>query len=239
MPLLTAAVTILGLGGTPTIQGGPYDHSPPTSGRTYSSAFTRLGTSGLPGRPFGAFTGKAEKTADTFFVSDSLRIYLTEGDFSDVDVDVTDSPILRVGESVFPSQSLNVSDTVRLRATEAIFSLSKSGTIAKFASDTLTLVVTETVGKTVVITVADTIKPVVTEGNSVEKAAVKTVSDTITPVVSDGLPLLSIFAADNLVVGTDTLTFSVVDSAIVRTSGEVDHIHIVATPKGRIRINRA
>ena len=55
--LLTAAVTVLGLSGTPALPGGPYDRSAASSGRTYSTTYTRLAAS-VPGSPYGSFAGK-------------------------------------------------------------------------------------------------------------------------------------------------------------------------------------
>lgn len=237
MPVLSAAVTVLALYGGPGLPGGPYTHSPAFSARTYTSTFTRLRLT-VPGAPYGSFTGKTASSSETKFVTDSVRIYLTEGPVADIDLDVSDALIPVITESAYAALAKEVSDTLTPRVSDVVNTLSKSGTVPKTVSDTITLRITEGINYAVSVSVSDSLKPVITESSNVEKADEKTVSDTITLVATESLPLLTIFAANVSLNVLDTITFRVNDSSSLKTAGEVDRISIRTNPTGRIRIVR-
>lgn len=238
MASLAGAITFLTLAGAPGLAPWSQVVEEGSGSRPNDGTFTQLQPAGVSGARYGSFTDKTEETASTKVVTDSIRIFLTEGPVADIDIDVNDTITVRITDTAYAGLSRSVSDTITLRSAESVFSLAKSGTIPKTVSDTITLRITEGVAYGVAISVSDTLTPVLTESNSVDKSDVKTVSDTITLVLANELPLLSIFAANVSLGVTDTLRLAVSESSGLKASGEVDRISIKATPKGRIRIVR-
>jgi hypothetical protein len=268
MPVLTAAITVLGLAGTPGLPGGPYDHTAGGSARTYSGNFTRLGTGGTsaktygtfarvvtaaartyttdftrlsvggtPTQVYGSFGGKTETIVSDFVVSDSIRVYVTEGPFSEVDIDVTEVLLPVVTESRgVPGQARAGSDTIIPRVADVVQFLSKTGSTSKVGSDTITPVVTEASAISVLVGVSDTVTPVVTDANTaLDKSDAKSVSDTIT-VILDDQKFLQTALANRAFSVTDVIQLNLIESQSFAAAGEVDIIEITGRPYGIIRI---
>ena len=235
----TTTFTRLGPSGTATQVYGAFTKTPasPAVSRAYTADFTRLSAGGTPTQVYGSFGGKSETIVSDFVVSDSIRVYVTEGPFTDVDIDVTEvlRPVVTEPRGV-PGQARAGSDSIIPRVSDVIQFLSKTGTTAKTGSDTIRAVVTEASSGRVLIGVSDTVTPVVTDANSaLDKSDAKSVSDTITVVLNDQKFLETALANRDFGV-TDVIRVNVTESQSSALAGEVDHIHITASPSGRIRI---
>lgn len=238
----TTTFTRLSPSGTATRVYGAFTKTPasPASARTYTTDFTRLGAGGTPTQVYGSFGGKAETIVSDFVVSDSIRVYVTEGPFTEVDIDVTEvlRPVVTEPRGV-PGQARAGSDSIIPRVADVIQFLSKTGTTAKVGSDTITPVLTEASAISVLVGVSDTVTPVVTDANSaLDKSDAKFGSDTIT-VVLDDQKFLQTALANRAFSVTDDIRVNVIESQSTSEAGEVDHIHITASPMGYIRIVKA
>lgn len=232
--------TRLGLSGTSARLYGAFTGKNPASAtRTYSAPFTRLFPSAVPGRVYGSFTGKSETLEQSWLVSDTIRLYLTDGPVTDVDVECDDVLFPRVTEGVGSvGVARTVSDTLTPRVTDAISLLTKGGVFSKTAADSIVPVVTETINYQRTISLSDTVVAVVTEAKTVSVADDKVVSDSIVPVVTD-LMTLQAQAGSRTFEVTDTIIPVLTDTVTLAEAGEVDAIHITARPYGRIRITKA
>jgi len=236
----TTAFTRLGTGGTSArLYGNFQKNQAPAAGRTYTTDFTRLAPTGSTGQVYGSFAGKFSTNVADFVVADSIRVYVNESPFSQIDFDLQEILTPRVTESRgVVSATRSASDNLIPRVTDAIQFLQKSGSTTKVGADTVTAVVAETVSVSSQISGSDTILPVVTDAvTSVEKPAVVVVNDDIIVVLSD-TKFLETAGAQRAFFGTDDLTPLLVETAIVSLSGEVDIITITARPHGRIRITK-
>jgi hypothetical protein len=205
--------------------------------RTYTGAYTRLSPDGGPGRPDGPYTGKSQTIVSDFVLSDTIRVYVNEGPFSNLDLDVTEILAPQVADSLTGvNQGRSGSDIIRPRVTDTVQFLQKSGTLPKVGSDGIRVYVAEAATTNVSITGTDAIVPVVADAvTGVEKPAAVIVSDTITVVLSD----LSFADAANSgrdFAGTDPILPVLGESVTVAISGEVDKIVFTAEPFGSIRI---
>jgi hypothetical protein len=234
----SAAFTRLGTGGTPArLYGNLQKSQAPPEARPYTTAFTRLVPSSTPSRVYGSFAGKTSTNINDFVVSDTIRVYVNEGPFSNLDLDVTEILAPRVADSLTGvNQGRSGSDIIRPRVTDTVQFLQKSGTLPKVGSDGIRVYVAETATTNVSITGTDAIVPVVADAvTGVEKPAAVIVSDTITVVLSD----LSFADAANSgrdFAGTDPILPVLGESVTVAISGEVDKIVFTAEPFGSIRI---
>lgn len=237
MPLLTGAVTALTLAGTPGLPLGDVSGKDTGSGasRTYSAPFSRIALTGTPGVVNGDFSGKAEKAQDEKFVQDSIRLYVTEGPVSDVEILISEVLAPRVVDSAVAGVGRPVSDSIRPRVTDTVQFLDKAGTIPKAASDTITPVVSEAGDYRVIVAVADTVTAVVTDEQDLGTADEISVSDSIIPVVSE-INLLQQSQGLRQFFVIDTVRAVIVDQGRLQVRGEVDMIRIVPRPYGLIRI---
>lgn len=229
----------LGLTATPSRVGGPYPKDTGAgASRTFTGAFSRLGLAGIAARVGGPYTGKNLSSQELKLVSDGIRVYVTEGPISEIELDVSEVLRPRVSEFSIAGQARIVSDSIRPRVADTIASLGKGSNLVKPASDTITPVLADSASVRVEIGASDVITPVVTEGSGLTTAAVRVVSDSIVPVVGEQIFLGATVGQRSLVV-MDTVRPVVRESGIARTHGEVDAIHISSRPCGIIRITEA
>lgn len=207
----------------------------PAVERPYSVTFTRLAPHGTPTELYGTFSGKVEKTQDEKYVTDTIRVFVTEGPVSDVDIDVNEIFLPRVLDGRSLGVGRVASDTIRPRITDVVQFLQKGGSVAKSASDTIVPVLAEGAVYRAQIAVSEAIVPVITDGASVQKVDIKYVVDTITVVLDETKVLNTSLAARSFSV-TDTIAVRLSEVAGNANSGEVDIIRIIERPYGIIRI---
>lgn len=237
MALLTGAITALGLAGVPAAYDPNFSARTPDVPRSYVETFTQHGPHALPMSLYGAFA-KSEETNLLKSVSDTLRVFVTEGTISDIDVDITDVIVPRIAESISVVAYRSVSDTIFPRITEGVTSLVKSGGPFHSVSDTIVPVIAESVSLRRLLTVSDTIIPVITDAyTALGQADELQVSDTVVPVITESYVLRQLAANVSLSV-SDTINLIVTESGSVRASGDVDRIEITSRPTGRITITK-
>jgi hypothetical protein len=185
MPLLTGAITALGLAGLPAQPYGDFTKNPnPASERTYGGAFTRL-SHGTPGRVYGSFAGRDVAASDSKIVSDVIRARVTEGPFGEIELNLAEWLHPRVSDGRSASIDRSVSDTIRPRMADQIQFLQKSGTIPKAVSDSVRVFVAEGRSYRVQIGVADSVRAFVAEGSSLHSDDALEIADTITLVLGE------------------------------------------------------
>lgn len=235
MPLLTGAITALALAGVPGQPYGTLTKNPsPASARTYTADFTRLGVGATPARLYD-FSAKAEETETFRAVGDTIRPRVNESPFSDVEIEISETLRPRVSDRAAPGIARVVSDFLRPTVTDTVQFLEKGGVAAKFASDTVTVTLTDGRSYRVLFGVADTITPTFTDGGAATKDEDHPLSDGITPVLTD---LATVQASLGLrtLTATDTLRPRVREDGGVLEGGDVDVIRIVANSYLRVRI---
>lgn len=235
MALLTAAVTFLTLAGTPGQPPGPFTRTPPGEPRTYSGAFTRLGTHGSAARVYGSFAGKAASTSDARFPVDTYRLVLTMGDVSEVAPQLVDRYVPTLAMSGVGGLGRFGSDTYLPVVTLGVAALQKASGPSLVVADSLVPVLAMAAAQSRANTVSDNLVPVLTMTCTASSAAERTPSDTYVPVLTmsyvlDGVPGTVEFPR------TDTYVPVLTLSAAVQVSGEVDRIVITARPYGRIHL---
>jgi hypothetical protein len=235
MPLLTGAITALGVACLPAQPYGDFTKNPsPASERTYTEAFTRL-SNGTPGRVYGSFAGRAETAEDSKFVSDVILARVTEGPFNEIEVELVEWLHPKVTDARSASLARSVSDTIRPRVSDEIQFLQKSGAVPKAVSDSVRVFVAEGRSYRVPIPVTESILPVVTEGSSVQKDDALEVADTITLVLGEVVRVDTAIGTRNFF-ASDSIRPRVSERAIAGVVSDVDSIRIVLQPYGFIRI---
>lgn len=234
MPVLTAAITALGLSGTPGLPGGPYDHTSPPALRTYSGDFTRL-TTGTPGRLYGSFAGKASSVTEYKTANVSLIPRLTVGDTAQSDIDVTAKilPVVTVTANAQLGKTVNAALVPVI--TPLVLNLSKSGTQAVTGTASIVPVVRATAGVSISLPVTASLIPVITATAAVEASNNNLVSVSLIPVVRAQY-LVQQYLASVSFPRTALLVPRVTVSTGLRIVGEVDRIDISSRPMGRITI---
>ena len=235
MPLLTGAIAVLTLTGTPGHPPGSFTRDDPGTPRSYSGAFTRLGTGAGPAQVSGSFAGKAASTSDARSVSDTYRVVLTLGDVSEIEARTTDVYVPVLSMSAQTGLARLVADSYVPVLTLGIAALQKAATTDYGGSDTYVPVLTMAAAVTVEKSVTDSYVPVLTMGATASPGQAKGVSDSY-------VPTLGMTALLDTVIGsvtwslTDTYVPMLTMSATVRVSGDVDRIHITLRPYGRIHL---
>lgn len=228
--------TRLYVGGSPLSAETDYSKAEVTSARPDDGTFTRLSPTATASRPWGDFSGKAETNVADKVASDSIRVFVTEGPVSDVEIAVTESLRPSVTDSRAIGIGRSVSDTIRPQVADVVQFVSKVGDTPKAGAESVRVYVAESASIAAVISVSDTVTPVVTDANTLlDKSDAKIVSDTITVVLTDAKLLQTANAVRDFAV-VDTITARVTDTARVAAAGDVDRIDITSRPMGQIRI---
>lgn len=235
MPLLTGAIAVLTLAGTPGHPPGSFTRDDPGTPRTYGGPFTRLGALAGPAQVYGSFAGKAASTSDARSVSDTYRLVLTLGDVSEVEARTTDTYVAVLGMSAQGGIAHIVADSYVPILTLGVAALQKSVATDYSGSDSYVPVLTMASAVTVEKSGTDSYVPVLTMGATASPGQAKGVSDSY-------VPTLGMTALLDTVIGsvtwslTDTYVPMLTMSATVRVSGDVDRIHITLRPYGRIHL---
>lgn len=221
MASLTGAVTVPGLGGTPST---PWYAVPPEEGtfpRPDDGQFSRPSLMGTMQRVYGDFTKAAVDFAE-ITASDTASLSATEGPLDYQEITTYDTASLSVSEVLSRLNFLGVTEAFGLTVSEAV-SLIQNGVANKPVSDTASLSLTESVAISVNVDVTDT-ADLTLSGESVTAATVRELL-----AVTDGASLsideevsLGIFAGSvgqsvsdlaNLVM-TDTAVVSIFDPTL-------------------------
>jgi hypothetical protein len=156
----------------------------PTTGGRSGTGYSRLSLSATPGRHYGAFTGRSAATSDAKTVAHTVKPVVTLGQFSDVDIDTTTS--MRPKVVLATTVGIGVSATMTLRpvTTQARGSVFSSS-IARTGSQSVKPVVTLTYLLQRPAASSPSVVPVVTLSNSVDTGALESLaSHSVVPVVT-------------------------------------------------------
>jgi hypothetical protein len=264
MPVLSAAITVLGIAGVPKAPGGPYTGKDTGSGasRTYSADFTRLATRGTPSLTYGSFAGRAATTQNDAYSTHSLIPVVTIGDVTDVDVELTHSLIPRVTISSVVGTSKTATMSLVPRATMARGQVTSSSINKPSAPSLVPKVTLATTHVNKTFGVSHSAIPVVTLSVSVDSTfdeilsdltaiPVVTLSSSVDDLVQPKSASHSLIPVATLAVQVNRYTASVPwDIPVVvaprvtltstaRIAGDVDRIDISTSPFGYIEITRA
>lgn len=178
------------------------------SGQDYSE----LGLQGRPDNPRD-FAGRTASSTQTFAVSDTASISVTEDPVDRNEIATTDTARIAVSDTSQMFNRIDVTDTARLSVGETV-SLLISGVTLKTASDTASISVSESVTVNVSIAVTDTasisVGDVAAVAVSVEQFSV---SDTASISVDDEQQL-NIFAGVVEKIVSDDALLTLTDTSI-------------------------
>lgn len=146
--------------------------------------YSELGLHGRPDNPR-SFAGRVASSTQSFVVSDTASISVTEDPVDRNEITTTDTARIAVSDTSQMFNRIDVADTARLSVGETI-SLLITGVTLKTASDTASLSVSEAVTVNVSLDVTDTASISVSDTSSVEVSVEQiTVSDTASLSVDD------------------------------------------------------
>jgi hypothetical protein len=253
-------VTRLGTTATPSRTYGSFTRSFVGGSRSGQGPFTQL-RSGIPGRRYGSFAGKAAQTFEEKASAHSLIPRITIGDVTDVDIDLTHYLVPRLTMSSVIQRNLAASHSLIPRVTMARGQITSSS-INKASTHSLIPVVTlgylldrpqasdhslipvltmeSTVDTTFDEILSDhSLIPVVTMSGVVDDIEQpKSGTQSLIPVVTMAVQVQRVTAQLEWEI-LHSIIPVVTMSTAARFSGDVDRIDITARPKGYIEIRKA